>query len=109
MEMRIAVDVIPMSCIKCELYIDFDFSPYCPVLRRKFNLEKEGYTTRLDACPLEIEQVCEWVQEKTERGYAAFYESPHENGAMYGTTEKSEFLFCSDCGKRIVYVESENQ
>ena len=94
---RIIVDELPTSCIKCNLYIDVDFSPYCPVLSRKFNLENEGYAARLDDCILQVEDECVW-EEDDEFIYNYWTGC---NTLIDGVGYK----FCPNCGKRIRYEE----
>jgi hypothetical protein len=59
-------------------------------------------------CPLVVEEVCEWVLEKTDRGYAAFYiPKDHEQHQDCFTQNADTFKYCPSCGKRIKYVEVE--
>ena len=103
---RIIVDEIPTSCIKCNLYIDVDFSPYCPVLSRKFNLENEGYTARLDDCILQVEDECVWKKKDkaTDDDYDMWV-SPHYPHIYRSNLDFFPATFCRDCGKRIRYEE----
>jgi hypothetical protein len=73
---KITVDELPNMCIDCKLSLVIP-----------------------DWCPLEVEEVCEWVLEEYEMCI-----SPHNNGNW---CDKDEYQFCPTCGKRIKYVEVE--
>jgi hypothetical protein len=109
---RIVVDELPKNCASC-FYCGTDYSerPVC------FALEKEkdiGYVvlgdrypeTRPSWCPLQVEEECVWVREKTDRGYAAFYiPKDHEQHIDCYTQDAGTYDYCPTCGKTIKYVE----
>ena len=56
--------------------------------------------------PLQVEEECVWVREKTDRGYAAFYiPKDHEQHIDCYTQDAGTYDYCPTCGKRIKYVE----
>ena len=60
--------------------------------------------------PLEVEEVCEWKGVRYNPPglpvYYAYY-PPHDVSYCVSTYQVEEYLFCPDCGKRIVYKEGE--
>ena len=102
---RIVVDELPESCGKCNFSIETTSHWSCFVLGKKLFTPYSGI---LGECPLEVEEVCEWVREKTDRGYAAFYiPKDHDQHDDCYTQDAGTFEFCPSCGKSIKYVESE--
>jgi hypothetical protein len=56
--------------------------------------------------PLQVEDECVWVREKTDRGYAAFYiPKDHEQHIDCYTQDAGSYDYCPTCGKRIRYEE----
>ena len=56
--------------------------------------------------PLQVEDECAWVREKTDRGYAAFYiPKDHEQHIDCYTQDAGTYDYCPTCGKPIKYVE----
>jgi len=56
--------------------------------------------------PLQVEDECVWVREKTDRGYAAFYiPKDHEQHIDCYTQDAGTYDYCPTCGKCIKYVE----
>ena len=96
---KIVVDELPERCRMCK------FQSVRPVkngLRMYCSLKDKmvcNLRVRPSWCPLEVEEVCEWVLEEYEMCI-----SPHNNGNW---CDKDEYQFCPTCGKRIKYVESE--
>ena len=56
--------------------------------------------------PLQVEEECVWVREKTDRGYAAFYiPKDHEQHIDCYTQDAGTYDYCPTCGKKIRYEE----
>ena len=74
---------LPENCFTCELSQKMQLDIYCPILNKKiFDLR-----FRPEACPLEVEEFCEW--------------GTH----TYDELADGDWKFCPNCGKRVKYVE----
>ena len=75
----------------------------------KFALaEIDHLQVRVAELEQEREQVCKWDQKVIDDFLPKRYYSPHiELSAIW--VFKDEYKFCSGCGKRIKYVESEGE
>ena len=107
---QIVVDELPTNCIDCQFHqiLDYVGAHHCTGKPRTITHDKHGDLSRPSWCPLQVEEVCEWVLEKTDRGYAAFYiPKDHEQHQDCFTQNADTFKYCPSCGKRIKYVEVE--
>ena len=107
---RIVVDELPSQCLRCKYFrIAYTTLPdmdFCNVMNKY--MDSEDIHTRPSWCPLQVEDECVWVREKTERGYAAFYiPKDHEQHIDCYTQDAGTYDYCPTCGKTIKYVESE--
>ena len=92
---KIVVDELPNMCIDCKLsFYSRDNEVYICFATKNRIANSQVIP---EACPLEVEEVCEWVWEEYEMCI-----SPHNNGNW---CDKDEYQFCPTCGKRIKYVE----
>ena len=104
---KIVVDgKLPKSCHICQFKQTYEmFMPDCSITHFVIYTDDEH---RSESCPLVVEDVCEWIREETERGFAAFYiPKYHEQHPDCYTQDAGEYKFCPNCGKRIKYVEVE--
>jgi hypothetical protein len=115
---RIVVDRIPHSCSNCQYvrYHQYNISgevfPYaCGANRISKQIEGGVELYRPEWCPLEVEDVCEWVGEY--RGYDGHGDLifvSKKTGCSDYHIQKVEVpnnTYCPNCGKRIKYVESD--
>jgi len=113
--LRIVVDEIPeYGCDDCQIRKpSISISGYDIFMCSAVDEDVTEHTqnaTRPARCPLvvEVPEVCEWIREKTERGYAAFYiPKDHEQHPDCYTQDAGEYKFCPNCGKPIKYMEEE--
>jgi hypothetical protein len=105
---RIVVDELPECCSSCQFHIVLDYvgKDWCTAAKKTI-LEKITYKLISPSwCPLQVEDECVWVREKTDRGYAAFYiPKDHEQHIDCYTQDAGTYDYCPTCGKRIKYVE----
>ena len=94
--LKVVVERIPLNCSCCAF--SAEPNPHIWYCELKFKMI-EDETTRSSWCPLVVEEVCEWVKEEYE-----IYISPHNNGNW---SDKYDYQYCPNCGRRIVYKESE--
>jgi len=100
---KIVVDELPNMCIDCKLsfYSRVNEVYICFATKNRIANSK----VIPDWCPLEVEEVCEWVLDY------------HMDDAMWDiapsccvgefSMNKPKYEVCPSCGKRIKYVESE--
>jgi len=105
---RIVVDELPSQCLRCKYFrIAYTTLPdmdFCNVMNKY--MDSEDIYTRPSWCPLQVEDECVWVREKTDRGYAAFYiPKDHEQHIDCYTQDAGSYDYCPTCGKTIKYVE----
>jgi predicted RNA-binding Zn-ribbon protein involved in translation (DUF1610 family) len=102
---RIVVDEseeLPENCGECDV---------CQGISPKYlyclgkHIDVDAHSTRPDWCPLVVDECCEWVANK----YTASYHTPHETMGLriIVETDREDYQFCPNCGKRIVYREKE--
>lgn len=96
---QIIVDELPENCIECEFSQGIiPENLFCIIANEK--IKCNPCNKRPSWCPLEVEQVCEWTEDKE-----GCFMTIHETGGV--APENHEFTFCPDCGKRIKYIEEE--
>ena len=104
---KIVVNELPTNCIDCQFHqiLDYVGAHHCTGKPRTITHDKHGDLSRPDWCPLQVEEVCEWVLDY------------HMDDAMWDiapsccvgefSMNKPKYEVCPSCGKRIKYVESE--
>jgi predicted RNA-binding Zn-ribbon protein involved in translation (DUF1610 family) len=86
---RIVVDELPESCWECGIsQVGIQGKWYCPILNASYLSN-----VRPDACPLVVEEVCEWVHK--------FYDT-YKSDCKESIVSQSSYIYCPNCGKRIV-------
>jgi len=106
---KIVVDELPNMCIDCKLsFYSRDNEVYICFATKNRIANSQVIP---DWCPLEVEEVCEWNGEYggyDEHGDMIFFSK--KTGCSDVHIQKVSVPnnnFCSNCGKRIKYVESE--
>lgn len=108
---RIVVDELPKSCISCQFVEHFEMlQSTCSITHHIAYRHK-----RPEWCPLELEEVCEWVHKKFDEYWDEYTPitccKTGEEKEKFETIRivgmDMEYKFCPSCGRRIVYKESE--
>jgi len=97
---KIVVDELPDYCEDCDIFNDL--TNECSFLDMYVS---DSHKRRHEMCPLEVEEVCEWVL------------NYHIDNAVWDISpsccvgefsmNKPNYEICPNCGKRIKYVEVE--
>ena len=106
----IVIDELPENCNKCQFchMLYFVGKRWCFLVQKEVP-EKEYNKKRLDICPLQVEDACEWIGEYG--GYDEyedtifFSKKTTCSDAHFQKVSVPNNTFCSNCGKRIRYEE----
>ena len=121
---KIVVDELPECCGKCKFvkdnyYYSLSLNPTCTVSKGDYVIDNPD--TRPPWCPLVVEECCEWKLVVTKYPYESVTEWDEDMVCQscrfivpctvledhLGGIE--ECKYCPSCGKRIKYVESEEE
>lgn len=98
---KIVVDELQSACYNCKFFhVNGGFSDEC-IATSKLLDNYDILHGIPDWCPLQVEEVCEWVHK--------FYDT-YKSSCQESIVSQSSFIYCPTCGKRIKrikYVKSE--
>ena len=96
---KIVVDELPSHCEDCGIFNDL--TNECSFLEMYVS---DSHKRRHEMCPLETEEVCEWVYSRDNHPNIT-YKSTHKIDLYIPIHTKDTINYCPSCGKRIKYVE----
>ena len=105
---KIVVDELPENCNQCRFVKQMSMynvilQPYCTVVENELTIDGNG--SRPSWCPLQLDEVCEWVLDYR-IDYAMWDIAPSCCVGEF-SINKPNYETCPSCGKRINYVEVE--